>query len=252
MRRLLRMCFRNVAPAQVPLEIWWDIVLGTELPAMTLLAQTCKGFWELVDEIRRRNIKIALEYRRMGQIPLAKKCLKMCADHGIPEAMFHMGYAKQFGGFGFKKSYGCNDWIEKASNAGYPLAMAMTAYLYRFVHVREMLTEKVMLSKDSCAIGYCRWQQESWMEGVSHFKASANSGNEFGQFHLAYCYEVGVDELVPRDLDLAVYWHTKAAEQGHAKSQYFLYQHYRSRNKCSKKKQYWHKKLDGQNFKISK
>lgn len=127
-RKLLRTCFRNVTPALVPLEVWWDIVLGTDLRAMPILAQTSKGFWQLVKEIRRRNLWIALEYRRIDQIPLARKCLIMCANHGIPEAMFHIGYAKQHGGFGFKKSYRCNDWMQKASDAGYPLAMAMTAY----------------------------------------------------------------------------------------------------------------------------
>lgn len=148
MRKLLRRCFRNVAPTLVPLEVWWDIVLGTDVRAMTLLAQTSKGFWQLVEEIRRRNLRIALEYRRIDQIPLAKRCLTLCANHGIPEAMFHIGYAKQHGGFGFKKQ--SNDWIKKASDAGYPLAMAM--YLeecYSF-----MLEDAVLSSEDNCAIGY--------------------------------------------------------------------------------------------------
>jgi hypothetical protein len=95
-RRLLRLCFTRLPPAsQVPLEIWRDnVVLETDLPTMTLLAQTCKAFWELVEEIRRCNVRVALVYRQYDQIPLARRCLKMCAHNGVAEAMFHLGYTR--------------------------------------------------------------------------------------------------------------------------------------------------------------
>lgn len=235
-RKLLRTCFRNVSPTLVPTEVWWDIVLGTDVRTMPVIAQTSKGFWRLVEEIRRRNLWIALEYRRIDQIPLAKKCLKLCANHGIPEAMFHIGYAKEHGGFGFKRTTYCRkDWMQKASDAGYPLAMAITAFL-PYCYTGEELIQKVFWSKDPCAIGYVCDHIRSHISdrgSVSYFKVSANAGNEFGQYYLARHYE-GIDN------GLAKYWHTKAAEQGHVISQYFLI--------GAKKSQYWEKKVKAQKF----
>lgn len=253
MRRLLKQCFRSVAPALVPTEVWWDIVLGTDVRAMTLLAQTSKGFWQLVEEIRRRNLWIALEYRRINQIPMAKRCLTLCANHGIPEAMFHIGYARQHGGFGFKKSYRCNDWIKKASDAGYPLAMAIMAYAQN--RSRKTLIDKVFLSKDECAMGYCCWLRHSSFDGskeecISYFTLSAVEGNEFGQCFLASCYEDGLyqegHEIMSSNYGLAVYWHTKAAEQGHAKSQKFMYKHYRKHSESINEAGFWKEKLKTQ------
>jgi hypothetical protein len=246
MRKLLRKCFRNVAPALVPLEVWWEIVLGTDVRDMTLLAQTSKAFWQLVEEIRRRNLWIALEYRRIDQIPLARKCLTMCANHGIPEAMFHIGYAKFHKGFGFKNSiYLHNDWIKKAADVGYPLAMAFLICQPGMIRQSdaEKLIERVFLSKDPCAIGYYYFKRMPTLiskECVDNLKIVAEKGNEFAQYILAGVYANGTRDIL-RDDEEAMYWYGKAAHQGHFNSLQILSRFYH--NKYNNQCQFWRKKL---------
>jgi TPR repeat protein len=210
---------------------------------MTLLAQTSKGFWRLVEEIRKRNLGIALEYRRIDQIPLAKRCLILCANHGIPEAMFHIGYAKFHKGFGFKNSiYLHNDWIKKAADVGYPLAMAFLICQPGMVRQSdaEKLIERVVLSKDPCAIGYYYFKRMPSLipkECVDNLKIVAEKGDEFAQYILAGVYANGTRYIL-RDEEEAVYWYEKAAHQGHFNSLQIVSGFYHSKQ-C----QFWRKKL---------
>lgn len=230
MRRSLRASAAS-AVAQIPFEIWWDIVCKINIEVMHLLAQTTKGFWMLVKEIRRRNIKFALEYRRIGQILLAKKCLEMCARHGIPEAMFHLGYAKQCGGFGFKGKWHKNNvWMDKASKAEHPFAMALVACRHTTdLQQKQQLVEKVFLSKDPFALGWCHMQIPEVAGRHKNlsllFEIAANQGNEFAQYSLGFCYETGSGGK-EKDTEMALLWYTKSANQGSVIAQKRLYQIY--------------------------
>ncbi len=60
-------------------------------------------------------------------------------------------------------------------------------------------------------------------EGITSFQLfqpKANQGDADAQFNLALLYKLGAG--IPKDLKQAVYWYTKAAEQGHVNAQYSL------------------------------
>ena len=187
-RRLLRLCFTRLPSAsQVPLEVWRDnVVLETDLPTMTLLAQTCKAFWELVEEIRRCNVRVALVYRQYDQIPLARRCLEMCAHNGVAEAMFHIAYSELMGGFGimFRLSPQ-SEWLQKAAEHGSFIAMVWYASSIQFSDPVgfKFYVKRVLLSDDNLALGFYCKNINFDLEKCFHFwEKSAKEGNEFGQF----------------------------------------------------------------------
>ncbi|MEJ2270163.1 MAG: tetratricopeptide repeat protein [Desulfobulbaceae bacterium] len=60
-------------------------------------------------------------------------------------------------------------------------------------------------------------------EGITSFQLyqpKANQGDADAQFNLALLYYTGLG--IPQDRRYAIYWYTKAAEQGHIQAQYFL------------------------------
>jgi len=60
-------------------------------------------------------------------------------------------------------------------------------------------------------------------EGITPFQVyqpKANQGDADAQFNLALLYYNGLG--IPQDRRYAIYWYTKAAEQGHIQAQYFL------------------------------
>lgn len=189
-RRLLRLCFTCLASAsQVPLEVWRDnIVLETDLPTMTLLAQTCKAFWELVEEIRRCNVRVALVYRQYDQIPLARRCLKMCARNDVAEAMFHLGYAKMYGGFGFDYDECKINWIQQAALSGKSyIAMAVYAQCFKESDPSTFnyLMKQVLSSNDNLALGYYHYANSDFKKAFPFLEKSAKEGNEYGQYWFA-------------------------------------------------------------------
>jgi len=60
-------------------------------------------------------------------------------------------------------------------------------------------------------------------EGITSFQVyqpKANQGDADAQFNLALLYYTGLG--IPQDRRYAIFWYTKAAEQGHIQAQYFL------------------------------
>ena len=82
-------------------------------------------------------------------------------------------------------------------------------------------------------------------EGITSFQLyqpKANQGDADAQFNLALLYKHGLE--VPQDLKQAVYWYTKAAEQGHANAQYklgrlYMYGYGEEVQEGSKQAAYW-------------
>jgi TPR repeat protein len=210
-RRLLRLCFTRLPSAsQVPLEVWRDnVVLETDLCTMTMLAQTCKAFWELVEEIRRCNVRVALVYRQYDQIPLARRCLEMCAYNGVAEAMFHMGYSLTRGGFGVVNNNYNTEWIQKAAEAGSYIAMALHA-TYGPEDEFKYWIDRVLSSNDNLAIGYYYLYASSDVKKALPFlEKSAKEGNEHGQYWL-FDFYLQRGYVQPEEY----MWLEKAAKQG--------------------------------------
>jgi TPR repeat protein len=56
---------------------------------------------------------------------------------------------------------------------------------------------------------------------------AAGDGDVNAQWNLGYIYLTGKHEALPKDVETAVFWLTSAAENGHARAQFFLYLVYR-------------------------
>ena len=72
------------------------------------------------------------------------------------------------------------------------------------------------------------------------------------QYCLGMCYGLGLD--IPKNDKLATYWFTKAAEQGHADSQFLLSSQYRNGRgvpKDEKQAMYWLKKSAEQGHQLA-
>jgi hypothetical protein len=72
----------------------------------------------------------------------------------------------------------------------------------------------VCLSKKVIAVG------DGGITSFQLYQPKANQGDADAQFNLALFYFQGTG--TPQDTKQAVYWYTKAAEQGHVNAQYYL------------------------------
>ena len=238
-RKSLRKCFRNNIFSLVPYEIWRDLIVSYsgDVRIILLLSQTCRGFNNLVDDIGKTNINLALLLRREGQIPLALKYLRKCVDNGDSLAMFHLGYAYWRGGWGVndEDDESCDKsmyWLERSAKYGNPHGMAFFAHFLRKgyygvqpnIELSIIWGQKALSSNDPFAKGLF------WLEGLGgkqdHFKAfpyfetSAKEGDEFGQYYFAkQWFEFGQYYLAKRwyngtKLDYGFYWCEKSAQRG--------------------------------------
>ena len=127
-RNQLRKCFiLDVAIANpywllslIPFEIWKHIMNISNLQCIVFLAQTCRGFHLLFENLQKNDVSIATRFRKEGQISLAKKSLQKCANNGNGVAMFHLGYAYSYGGWGVKKinTEKAIEWFKKSAETG--------------------------------------------------------------------------------------------------------------------------------------
>ena len=84
-------------------------------------------------------------------------------------------------------------------------------------------------------------------QAVYWFRKSAEQGDAFAQFELGMCYQSG--DGVPKDLEQAVKWYRKSAEQGNAFAQNNLGVCYEKGNGVPKDLEqaaYWYRKSAGQ------
>lgn len=247
MRRLLRTCFGNLPYAsRVPLEIWRDTIVleMMDIQTMTVLAQTCRGFWELIEEIRRRNVGIALRYRTCDQIPLARRCLKMCARSGVAEAMFHLGCAKRWGGFGVRSNPENVEWIQKAAEHGSYAAMVVYVdYLIKQETTIDLSywTEKILSCGDNLALGlYYNDIENDYKKAEPFLKKSAQEGNAYAQHQLGVLY--WYEYYSPNKHMTGTYWIQRAAGQGHFEAQMQL-SCFSGAPDDDSEKTYWRKKM---------
>lgn len=230
-RTLLRECFKKSSRCSlIPFDIWKVVVARAALRSTGNVAQLSRGFRELVRQLRRSDIKMALGYRKAGQIPLARHCVTVCAEHGNTRAMLLLGIAFENGGWGYsndneKQHY----WLKKAAEGGDATGMALFARYLDDVPLfnkaeNKRVTEwttKVLSSGNNTAIALCNWYGLSIAKNddiaFELFEIAAKNGDEIAQDWLGYCYQtIG-------DLYTAFQWHLLAAEQGVASSQLSLH-----------------------------
>jgi TPR repeat protein len=150
----------------------------------------------------------------------------MCAHNGVAEAMFHLGYAKMYGGFGVGYNMRNIKWIKKAAEAGSYIAKIMYADIATPDNY-DFLINSVASSNDNLALGYyhIRVLCQSG-KGIVFLEKSANEGNEYGQFWFHEFQNI-------LDKSKMILWLDRAAEQGNYNAQRIL----------GRDDNYWHKRM---------
>lgn len=226
-RTLLRECFKKSSLySLVPFDIWKVVVARAALRSIGKVAQLSRGFRELVRQLRRSDIRMALGYRKAGQIPLAKQCITSCAEHGNARAMLLLGIACTDGGWGYK---GDNErrhyWLKKAAEAGEATGMALYARYLKFrSNEVTMWTRKALSSENRIAIELCQLFNLGTIVITTRaffLKIAAKNGDEVAQYWLGVHYEQKGDK------ESAFRWYFQAAEQGLAPAQYAVYYLYK-------------------------
>lgn len=232
LRSRLKKCLGRSLHKQVPYEIWQQILKACPLQTMGTLAQLCRAFEEFVEEYRRSTFKVALEYRREGQIALARKYLRICAMNDDQEAMFHLAVGYAEAGWGLKQNHSTKKrWLEKLWKLNNTMAMA---YYALGLHTSNKSTDRFTAShirhklKGTTGCGYFEKGILCIIDAGLDYrdfvplleKSAEEEDNEFAQTILArhYIFDVGnvQDELK------FIHFALKAATKGNEAAQRML------------------------------
>lgn len=214
---MLRECFGNVVHKLIPKEIWQYILLNTNPRDISTIAQMCKAFNELVEQvIRSNNLKLAKQYLREGQTKMALRCLKNCVEHGNTEAMFVMGYAHTRGGWGLEfDGYKSREYFKMAADGGNRRGMVFYECIYK-PYQNNSYGKSLLDSDDFFVRGYSYYRGNhcfiSYETALNYFTKSAMMEDEYAQYYLGLCYMNGYGTY--GDEQKAIEWFTKSAEQG--------------------------------------
>lgn len=242
-KKLLKQCFRNPLYASVPFEIWLtDIVLNAELKVIFKLAQACFAFKELVDTQIKTNFRFALMCRQQLQMPMAKRCLELCANNGDPDAMFHLTYAMESNGW----SINPKNYHFENTNYKYRVLLGCTSFIH---DIRdkvlvfgnpEGIKQELLQFDDPLISGYVYMCEENFEMAKDLFLNKVPDNNkEFALLLLAKCVE---------ELDQKIICYKKAARLGNVDAiRHLWYYHYNNA-----KREKYRKQLEQQDYKCIK
>lgn len=150
------------------------------------------------------------------------------AENGNVRAQLSLGmiFSDPSGDFcDYKKAV---EWYKKAADQGLSEAQFMTGLMYE--HGQGVLHDSqkaIEWYKKAAKQGHAQAQknidkinEQQQVEFENRLK-SAENGDIFSQYILGMIYDLG-KAGVSQDIKKATYWYTKAAEQGHAESQYHV------------------------------
>lgn len=243
-RRLLKHCFRyNTKQREVPFEIWQDIIKNADLKVIALCTQLSKGFKQLVESVN--CMDLVMKYKRIDQIQISLKYLKMLCNDNHPEALMHLGMAYWMRGWGVEQSNekAC-ECFSKSGSLGNCVAMVLFAYIVLFVKksiesdLAYTYIEYVLKSDDKLALGlyYCHFADDDDKASEMFLYSAIDDNNEYAQYWLALTRTYN-DENLP-----SYYWFKRSADQEYGPAIYVMYTHY------SYKGAYWKKKAKLQNM----
>lgn len=133
----------------------------------------------------------------------AKRWFKKAGDQGDSKSILNLAIIYFKGGFGVNKNLKLSaKYFHSAKSLGESLAESYLGDLYTFA------LEPSSLNVDL---------------GIKFFKRSAESGEKIAQYTLGSYYHLGTyQDILPKDISLAIHWYRKAAEQNSGLSQYYL------------------------------
>lgn len=253
-KKLLKQCFRNPLYALVPFEIWLtDIVLNAELKVIFKLAQACFAFKELVDTQIKTNFRFALMCRQQLQMPMAKRCLELCANNGDdPDAFLHLGHAIESNGW----SINPKQYHFKNTNFKYNLLYNCTSFMHDLRGnvmmgvggISRDIKQKLLEFDDPLISGYVYMCEQNFEMAKDLFLNKVPDNNkEFALLLLAKCVE---------ELDQKITCYRKAAHLGNVAAirhlWYFYYKSHDNDPKHKKKREKYRKLLELQDYKCIK
>lgn len=228
----------STAKLILPRDIWWSILQGAYCNWKTFYAASrCnKKLYEVCNLQKEHHLQAALLLRREAHYEEACVALIKSAIGGSADALNHLGYAFEAGGWALEQnarlSFLC---FLRSACLGNSVGLAETATgLYwgtgceqDIIKAREY-ADKVSDS-DSYATAITKYELEQYKEDdlvtglgfpsiktmVSWFVQSALDGNEYAQCTLADGYSLC-------DFEQAGYWYRCAALQGNAEAAYKL------------------------------
>lgn len=233
-RTQLKKCFKDALFSLVPFEIWLDIISSTKLKIIFKVAQMCTGFKGLVDKYIKTNFRFALMCRQQLQMPMAKKCLELCAVNGNdPDAILHFVCAIESNGwsinpktcFDFRSinSKGCHF---KNTIRKYDMLCCCTNFIQdlrtRFIEysIPEGIKQQLLEFDDPLISGYVYMCEKNFEMAKDLFLNKVSDNNkEFALILLAN----NIEELNQKNI-----YYTKAAHIGNVNAMRHLwYFHYK-------------------------
>ena len=240
---LLKKCFKNGVFSLLQFEIWKYIVLGVELKGILKLVQTCKAFRELINNYIKPTFQFALVCRQQIQIPLAQKCLKMSAEMGDADAMFHFGYGIKSEGWLLEKFFDDDKiWYERAAKLGnkYGILACNTSFVDD-INCYDSGSTKIdnpwllKQQQDSFICGYVYFCNDNFKMAKRCFKRvlQKDENDEFALILLGKCYK--------DDYDKMLFYFTKAANIGNIDAISFMWNISRHHKDCPESYILWKK-----------
>jgi len=170
------------------------------------------------------DYKNALLLVRASKYSEALSEFKVLATEGHAASQFSIGLIYHLGRGVEADPETAYMWYKKAAVKEYPPAMNNIGMMYlngEYVVSNHDVAFKLFLkasanhaqARDNLAQCYeFGWGTERDIaKAADMYQKAGDSGYLLGWFHLAQMYEIGYDEL-PKDIDKAVEWYTKAAE----------------------------------------
>lgn len=256
-RNLLKNCFKNALFSVVPFEIWRMIVVNADEKSIALIARTCWGFKEIVEDLRNVLLEFACRFRKEDKIELALKYLKTSAACGNTKAMIRIGEALTESGWGLGIDYAAaRKWFKRATECND--CRAMVFYAHNLVKynggdesraMARNLGRAAMASNDKVAVGLCHMMGvgTEWDKGkaLQILEENCTEEDEIALFNVAWCNYANFD------YDKAFKIMLKLAEMGYCRAQIWIATFYASGSGCTKSddlSEYWLVKAQNQGY----
>lgn len=162
-------------------------------------------------------LKIALELRKEGSITEALHILKLAVEEqNDPAAMFHLGFAYRYRGWGIKEKdkEKALELFERSAQLGNPHSMAMYALCLKRNNngaAKKEWANKAIKSGNKFAVGLCRFHsltQDVFTYEDIGIECFNDCEDEYGQYMLGTIYNLR------KNHNEAIKHLTKAATQG--------------------------------------